>query len=320
MSHTHAIPSNPFCIKGRSARQPGPLCPWAIAEHSSEYLPIDKTEEAYLDFDRRLAELSAEEPIAVVVYSEDGCGKTSLIHRCVSRLQSQRLEVLRRKAAIIDRSSETVAGIVQIRKCEDTANGVIRFLSEVEGFLPSDVIKHLPDVPVNSDEVMLRKVLDDVARKLLKAGLEIIVIAPKVELADELFLYLSIFQRPGVTIFLETEDDEVFRAATRRKSQTARPLIPLAIGALNVEDGWTFVRARLGRRAAGSASPTFSKVGVDQYMTIRSVETGVSVGELESVCIALYDEAVRSERTEIKYEQFAEYYVRVASIGGAYAA
>lgn len=321
MADVEHQPTNPFCVKGRTTLKPGPLCPWAVAEHLSEYLPIDRTEEAYVQFNDRLSQITGtEDPLAVVVHSEDGCGKTSLIHRCAYRFREWQSDILKLRSEIIDRSFENVAGMVQIRKCEDTANGVIKSLSEIKGFLPPDVIKELPDVPTNADQVALRKLIDEVARKLLKANCGLVVIVPKVELSDELLLYLSIFQRPGITLFLETDDREVFASARKRSKEAGPSLVALKIGPLVQDDGWRFVEARMRRRSTGVEAPGFTQSGVDEYMATRSTESAISVRELEGVCIALYDEAIRSRQTEIGFEQFAKYYLRVASLGGLYAA
>jgi GTPase SAR1 family protein len=310
---------NPFCVSGRTIHDPGPLCPWLEKEHGECYVPVDRTQEAHDEFVLRLPQFKvARNGLTVLVHGENGCGKTSLIHRCAALLEQWQLEKQGERSAILDRSAENLSGLVILRRCEDTVSALLEFVRQKNAYLAPDAIENLPTIPAEADQITLRKTVEELSRNLVANKLNLIAIAPKIELAEELRMYLSLFQRGGLSLLLETEDQEVLQSAERWNRDGKRSVVILKVGPLAPEDGWKFVAARYQRRNAGKASPTFDEGGVKEYMQKRSSGTTISVRELERVCIALYEEARNAASLEIRYQQFADHYVKVGSLAALY--
>ncbi|MGV3660748.1 MAG: hypothetical protein ACO1TE_11210 [Prosthecobacter sp.] len=309
---------NPFCMPGRTKDDPGPLCPWVDTEHENGYISVDGTEDAFQQFSAKLTDWNLmRDGIAVLVAGEDGCGKTSLIHRCAARLMTWQKETYRQEGVIVDRSFENLSGMVILKKCEDTANGILQGVRERDGFLAPDVSKSLPEIPSGGDQIALRRAIEELSRKLGRAKRHAAVICPKIELPEELQTYLSIFYRAGVSIFLESDDDAILRAAQRLSREGKKTVTTLQVGGLSVDDGWRFVEARMKRLTDSDQSPAFARTGVDEYMQKRMTNARISVRELERVCMALYVEAKANAHKEIRYQHFADYYLRIASLGGS---
>lgn len=311
--------TNPFCVAGRTIHDPGPLCPWLENDHADYYVAVDRTQEACDEFKRRLSEFNvARNGSTVLVHGEDGCGKTSLIHRCADLLIDWQLETHKSRSEVIDRSSENLAGVVILRRCEDTVDAILQLLRQNVSFLAADAMSAVPALPTEPDQLTLRKTVEALSRKLVESKLSLIVIAPKVELSDELRTYLSIFQRGGISLFLEAADHDVVASATRWNREGQKSITVLEVGSLSPDDGWKFVAARFQKRQEAKDSPVFSEAGVNEYMKKRSSRAKISLRELERVCIALYEEARAAASPQIDYQQFADHYLKVASLATQY--
>jgi hypothetical protein len=303
--------SNPFCVPGCTTDEPGPLNPWKERRHMNYYVGVDHTEQAFQEFVRNFTSWNVSSSGAVVlVHGEDGCGKTSLVHRCTSR-SSELLSKEPYRVEIIDRSEERLGGHPIVRKCEDVVSAVLRDIRLANNFLPENILKHLPLLPSRADENDLRRVMDDVAAYLRRANRILVVIPPKIELYAELQMYLSIFTRGCLMVIMETNDEGVRQAVERwNKNSVNRRILNLGVGPLEPDQGWAFVQARMQTLTGGYSVPAFDPIAVNKYMENRCHHARVSIRELERVCMRLYEDAINQSKTHIDYSAFCEFWVR----------
>jgi hypothetical protein len=303
--------SNPFCVPGYTTDEPGPLNPWKEQSHKDYYVSVDHTEQAFQNFVQNFTSWNVpSNGAAVLVHGEDGCGKTSLIHRCTA-MSSELFDKSSYVVEIVDRSEERLDGYPIIRKCEDVVNAVLRDIRLANNFLPANVLDRLPSLPAQVEENDLRRVMDDVAAYLRKTKRILIIIPPKIELFEELQLYVSVFTRGSLLVIMESNDEGVRQSVERlNKNPKSRRILTLGVGPLEPEQGWAFVQARMQIATGGQAVPVFDPKAVNKYMRNRCHHARVSIRELERVCTRLYEDAKTQAKLQIDYSAFCEFWVR----------
>jgi ABC-type uncharacterized transport system fused permease/ATPase subunit len=77
---------NPFALLQLPGRHP--LCPWRLEQHIDYYSSVDHIGAAIKHFETAINSWNTSATgNAVFVSGDDGCGKSSLIHRCVHALR-----------------------------------------------------------------------------------------------------------------------------------------------------------------------------------------------------------------------------------------
>lgn len=308
---------NPFCAPGRTVHRPGPLNPWEQSEHNDYYVPVDHTEEAFQEF----VDYLETSDILIdggmyLVHGEDGCGKTSLVHRCAKKVKSS-LEQDNRLVGIVDLSSDVFDAQPFLTKCQDTVRRALRYVRQTDRFLSPPASQSLPEFPTPSDEDALRIIMQEVAQCLDEEDRVLVIVPPKLDLENEVQLYLSIFSRKRLALILETNKVQVREHVVSRNRDPGRQrtILDLEVGPLEAEQGWAFVKARMERTAEIEQLPKFEQDAVNKYMRQRTQGKGrISVRELERVCIKLFGEAVEWEKPEISYEDFVKLYLKYGEL------
>lgn len=308
------LPENPFCVPGRTFDEPGPLTPWQERAHGNYYADVDHTEQAYQQFVLKLKNWNiASNGGVALVHGDDGCGKTSLIHRCAKAIKDQSKEP--HTIEIVDRSRERLEGETALRKCEEVVLALIRQLRRTAGFLAKESIQKLSEPPNRAEESDLRRAIEEVADVLAESKRTLIVVPSKMELALEIQTYVSVFARAGLVLLMETSEESLKQFIDKwNQEPSKRKILNLEVGPLEIEHGWTFVQSRVRQGLPTNSLPEFDESAVTKYMRIRSEHARVSVRELERVCLKLFDDAIRESRARIEYADFAELWVRY---GGA---
>jgi energy-coupling factor transporter ATP-binding protein EcfA2 len=308
--------NNPFLAPGKSSERSIPLNPWKRAEHSDYYVAVDHTDHAFREFQRRLEEWDlAYEGETVLVHGEDGCGKTSLAHRCAKHLKDT-LDESGDRARIVDRSSDLLEGQRMLSKCEIAVRAVLRDLSSPNSPLPQNVVDSLPQASsLRADENELRLAVEEIAEVLDRSNRTLVILPSKLELPEEFQSYSQIFANPRLVLIMETSQDGVRQHVERWNETPAhKPVLSLRVGPLEVEHAWTFVESRMRSIAGSDETPRFDQSAVERYMRDRTSHSRVSIRELELVCIRLFKEAAAHSKSEISYEDFATLWLRY---GGA---
>lgn len=307
---------NPFFAPGRTSDRPMPLNPWRQTEHSEYYVAVDHTAQAFNEFEQALSGWDITyQGEAVLVHGGDGCGKTSLAHRCAKHMKDK-LDQAGCKAKIVDRSAVLLDGQPVLSKCEDAVRAVLRSLGSPDGFLAPDAVNDLPKPSsIEAEENQLRRAMEEVAESLSRSNRALIVLSTKLELNDELRVYLQTLVKERLVVIMETNQEGVRQYVERWNEAPAhKPILSLKVGSLEAPHGWAFVEARMRKVVGSEHLPVFQRYAVDKYMQDRTTHSAVSISELERVCIRLFNEATASSKGEITYEDFAAVWLR---FGGA---
>ncbi|MGW3105273.1 hypothetical protein [Streptomyces sp. NPDC001100] len=298
---------NPFTLPDRSRTDGRPLCPWETAEHADLYVPVDHSQEAFFSYKE---ELQADFDFTksgklVLITGPQGCGKTSLMHRCAWETREFLTPMPSpAKIEIIDLTSDGLLGI-------DTQARIRHICRRIH------------------DELHLRRAFDDrtyeelekrndepaqfypyLSRLLARAGLVIILLLPPSELVEEVRSYSSYTQKMLV-FFCESSYEAV---AAIEPNPAAKPITHLMLDVLDESDGWNFVNSRIARTATQSAHcPVTDEATVLKFMQTRIRGRGqTTIRELQMTCESVFDAAVTSASNRVGYSDFTQYYAEKA--------
>jgi hypothetical protein len=300
---------NPLRIPNTARIDFTPLCPWKDPNHEKFFAPVDHTEEAFQRFIDRIESIrqgSKPPPLAVVAWGAEGCGKTSLMHRCAKELRD-RISKSGTRAEVVDLTMEAVSGASEER--------LLHFCARLVDSLRVSKLLNTPEQDAlekrRDDPSVAIPFLGDLLERL-EPPIHLLVLLPGLELLNEL-KRLATLARPYLSIFTETSSEEPIHVlkslSTGALSSALSPVVSLEVGALCIADGWLFVEARL----AASGTPhtvLINKSTVDRYMTERTKSRGgTSIRELELILLAVSDVAADRE-DEVQYDDFSSYYLQ----------
>lgn len=295
---------NPFAIPGADALAAPPLCPWeeGANEHETYYVAIDDTASAFARFSTELANSGdlARFGWFVLVTGGEGCGKTSLINRCVTALR-ERLGTRKVNTTIVDTTRALAAASIEERM-EWACQSVID---------SPDVMDLLPP----KQAATMAECCDDPPRfyRLLSNTLQamrdrvIIILLPPSELTKEVQQYVNLcFGK--IVFFAESSLDEVPRdVEVPREVRMTR----LAVHPLQSGDGRRFASARVeGQNGTG---PQVDTEAAEMMVAARLDGPGTSIGGLQTLLYGAYMDALQQpdpDQVVISYEYLTEYVAR----------
>jgi predicted ATPase len=298
---------NPFSIPGARSISAPPLCPWRedTGEHAEYYVPVDNTQVAFEEFEARLARSDLpHNGWMVLVGGGSGCGKTSLINRCVCALRdhlaarSIKLTIAdvrdqMRRTSTIDQRMEWVCEAVvdavsvraalqaeQLEKLEEYCDNPVRFYRWLRDALPRDRV--------------------------------IAILLPAAELIDEVGKYVEVSYEK-IVFFAETSDDSVASGAARTPESRQAQVTMLKVHPLGIGDGRSFSNDRIKRH--DGSGPHVDREAAERMVQARlsGSRPGISIGMLQRLLYEAYEEASGRENPDqvtITYEYLADYVVR----------
>lgn len=303
--------NNPFRTPNATFGEVAPLRPWDIASHDALYANVDHTGVAFETFKSSMQNTSSKSSFGGVILVEGlpGCGKTSLMHRCAHWLEQQiKTETTATNhVSILDLTSDGLDGADKDTRITSLYRRVI---DELEmNLIFSD--QELADLARrdNPDQGY-----PFIARLLKNNAKNLIILLPPSELAAEITKYCAL-ARERIVFFCETASNEVRSFFQNSLASALRPSIQLQVGALEVADGWEFVKSRLSLLTeSGETHIIIDEETMTRFMTARmSGKVGrTNLLELHKTCLAVYDHAVRTSQETIAYADFADYYTREA--------
>jgi GTPase SAR1 family protein len=302
---------NPFCAPG--LEDSGPLCPLNDPAHLSYYVAVDNTSEAFNKLQALLDQPSTKLAggLSVLIHGEHGCGKTSLVHRCAHEIHHRLQEGCDGAVLVVDRSAEQLSGLSMVRKCAADVSTVIIRARSRENFLPEAALADFQKPSIVPDDQLhseLMAVMEAASARLKSIQRSVIIIPPKLELENEIGLYMSIFGKERLILIMETSEPAVAREAERRRGTGNQRIVRLDVGPLKLEDGRKYVHARVEAAKAtapeGSRIPDFDLDGIDKYMEKRLPRMSMSIRELELACTKVLKSA--GDKQVIQYEDFAD--------------
>lgn len=294
--------TNHFTISKGSYQKPKALCPWKTSSDSSYFANVDGTKRAFDEYvDLANQNVHRAGGSFHLAFGPEGCGKSSLLNRCVAYLKSVNDK---NSTIIVDVSNDIHAAIPAAQKAEEAWLIIKDELALHKPALTDQQINE-----INKEGTTFVSSIRRLQKYLEENGSSLVVILPQIELVQEFSSYFSLM-KDGVALFAETTSSEIEQHCKHAYgSQSKTPVQIMKLSPLQVEDGRTFVSNRLSQRT--EKCPEISAEAIDQMMETRiSGGIGASIRELHLVCEAVYQNMLDKEKTSANYADFSEHYVK----------
>ncbi|RUP68118.1 hypothetical protein SSPNP10_11850 [Streptomyces sp. NP10] len=299
---------NPFQLPDRSRADGRPLCPWETPEHADLYVAVDHSQDEFLKYQNELETDSdfRKSGKLVLITGPEGCGKTSLMHRCAWQTREDLLlhhsEI---RTEIIDLTADGLVGLDSQARSRHICH---RIHDELHIRRVFEQDKNYDEIEKRSDEPA--QFYPYLSRLLLNAELVVVVLLPPSELVDEVRTYGTYVQKM-IAFFSESSYDSV---AAIESNLASKPMIHLTLGVLDETDGWAFVNSRLSRATTQSIPcPTTDEATVLRFMQTRIRGRGqTTIRELQMTCESVFEAAIKSTSSLVEYGDFTQYYAEKA--------
>lgn len=271
-------------------------------------MAVDHSEDAFQKFRDKIGEpvSDVERQISVLAVGEEGCGKSSLIHRCADWFSAE-LRTAGVDSVVVDLSTETGPGLTAEARLAFWAGRIIDKVLMSNLFAEKDQVDDLKSRKSDANQA-----LPFLADMLEHHGFSLHVILPGIELLPEAE-GLAGLTRPHLVLYTETSNETVRRALSTATSLSS--MIGLEVGELSIEDGWRFVQARMAAAGPGAGGPSLDKATVEKYMRARIDGKGrTTIRELNLICQAVFADVQRRKRQKVEYRDFSDYYLRNAAL------
>lgn len=301
---------NPFLIPRMTVDQPClPLCPWKAPDHDNYYVPVDRTEEAYAHFKDHMAtpQSIVDYGRLVIADGRQGCGKTSLINRCIACARDRLLEE-KVNPVIIDLTRAVRTNQSTAERLKNVCAALIDEL-ELESRLDRNTLDQLSDraAEPRSAYSFLSRVLDKFFQTDTANLAVIILLPPSDEPLQEILEYASMVF-PRLIFFTESSWLPPDWQSRLLPSISPRPIV-LTVGNLVERDGYRFAQARLGRHHGQGTVPAVSEATMDELQR-RSED--LTIAQLQGLLFGVYEDLRTSNPpvTEVTFTHFLEHNFR----------
>jgi energy-coupling factor transporter ATP-binding protein EcfA2 len=310
-------PPNPFSVPGLRGESMRPLLPWRHRDHEGYYLAVDHTQRAYELFCDFLSDPEGDLTDGgrlVVVAGERGCGKSSVINRCVNYVVENMIGA---ECEVVDLTTSTpmdFGGELPVPERMDTyldrlADEALTKLHE-----KYEIIEESSGAPVPAQSAYAK-----VSRQLGTVPAVAVVILPPFEDAvastsgpsgapnryHPVKHYMG-FREPRIIFFAESLNaPEVLRWHDQLGGAEREDALVIEVGPLKGDDGWTFVDGRV-RKCAHPGVPAAARQTMREVLNDHGP---MSLSRLQKACFDLWEEALDSaDVDEIGKHDFDRYY------------
>lgn len=271
---------NPFALGDRDGRLP--LVPWRFAHHRECYVPVGDTEKAFLSFTYRAGKAlsSRQRGLLVVVSGETGCGKTSLIHRCIDHLYGMPSAGGDQTIIVDLLTSGAVRDLFMLER-EAVPLTCVEVGTRLRQQHPS-----LSDLPVQPPAAFYRALSDELTAR----SLTLIIALPRlVDVETQLTAYRRL-THPGIVFFMETTEPHAVRDWLAGIAPAEREnIITLEVGPLARGESWRYASDLLSRTPVGEPSIVLDQTSMDH---LESVLPPMSIRTLHRLLSGLWERVV----------------------------
>jgi len=293
---------NPFVIPRRPAGGHRPLCPWRVDEHARYYVDVDHAAAAFKQFTDEVGAPSdaLRYGLLVLVSGGTGCGKTSLIHRCVQWLIERPVPEVGTQVVDLTGDTDTTSVDQRLPIIYERLIDDLWFAQALTDPEHTELRQRLANLPVAYPYL---------SRLLARRATAALVLLPPTHVSTEIIFYRRVIRR-NMVFFAETSEDSVVREYRRAFAASgSAQLIDLRVSGLEVADGWRYVADRLAPHTARAERPTIREDVIRSVMEERSLNhLKMSVRELETTLTAVYAAVQARGADAVELSDFTEYY------------
>jgi hypothetical protein len=287
-----AIPPNPFVLPTMEPNPLQPLVPWKVPEHGDYYVPVDDTQTAYDRFQAAVyhPQTLRDHGRLVVVLGSTGCGKTSVLARCVGWMKAQ-LPTIGVDPFVLDCSQQVDRGTPADRR--ERMNGVCQYVARQARMrlsLSQNFATYLRES--ESSPADLYSVLGDILDAISHStDAVLIILLPDTDLSEEIVEYAQMVHPRLVFCLESTAVGRSIPWPDRMLEQAAAPPIELRVSALKPTDTKLFANERLARHqvATHHREAGVPRVGEDVMSELSGSPAAATIAGLVKILHGIYD-------------------------------
>jgi len=289
-----------------------PLNPCVCDDHEKYYAPVDNTQAAFDDYKEYLKGFSdVPQRHAVLFHGETGCGKTSLMNRCLKLYRDTIWELDGEKLTpyIIDVRSENLVA----KSAEDKVTYLLDYIHITLGeeTITPTLQKEFGDQLGKKTSVSL-KFLENQLKKYKKL---LIILFPEISTEEDVKAYINYFYRLNWVLYFESENLGISQYCKRYfRSTSISPVKCLGVSPLKDTDGDIFIKKRLSMLPVESKKVNFHKEALKKYLVSALNRGGASVREIEVICEKAYNMALCDNKDTILFEDMARVAISILQI------
>jgi len=289
-----------------------PLNPCVCEDHEKYYAPIDNTQLAFDDYKDYLKGFSnVPQRHAVLFHGETGCGKTSLMNRCLKLYHDTIWKLNGDTLApyIIDVRSENLVA----KSAEDKVTSILDYIYVTLG--EETIAPNLQDEFGNQLGKKTSVSLKFLENQLKRYKRLLIILFPELSTEEDVKAYMNDFYRLNWVLYFETENLGISQYCKRHfRSTSISPVKCLEVCPLNKEDGDIFIQKRLSMLPVESKKVDFHAEAVTKYLVSALNRGGASVREIEVICEKAYNNALCCNKDIIQFEDIAQVAISILQI------
>jgi GTPase SAR1 family protein len=287
-----------------------PLNPCSFAEHEQYYAPVDETKVAFDKYNHFLNSfLNMPKRHAVLFHGETGCGKTSLMNRCLKVITDNNWQLDGDKLTpyIIDIRTESLVAM----SAEQKVNAVLDHIHDTldEKQISSELYKNFGE-QLGKDTNIVIKFLE---RQMNRYKRLLVILFPDISTTEDIKEYMKYFYRSNWVLYFESEDLSIVQYCKRHhRTTSSSPVQCLEVKPLRETDGKLFVENRLS--LLHSNNVIFEVEALERYLTSTLDRGGASIREFEVICEKAYSNALSTNKDMICFGDIAEAAISILQI------
>lgn len=292
-------------MKDSAFQCPQPLNPKNNPDDFNKYADVDGTGTAFdlfrASFKRNIYKNNGAFYLAV---GPEGCGKTSLINRCVAYFENEfNGERGEPSTTVIDISDELSPATPVAEKGKEAWETIKSLLKNEDSILTKAQVNE-----INDDELSLMMGVRKLSKSLEKINGAIFIILPSIELNTEFDSYMPLVKKNILAIAESTSNDLESFCKKHHGLQKKNPIQVMKLSPIAEEDGEKFVQNRLSSKS--DSCPNICSQTIGKYMESRFRNgIGASIRELHLVCESVYQNAIDEGKDSIELTDFAKHYL-----------